>query len=69
MIVSWVAIAACVVLFLLINRSMSPIDKAVELGALLPLRVKRGEYWRLLAAGFLRCLSVPGYHCLRKYWI
>ncbi|MBP3868129.1 MAG: rhomboid family intramembrane serine protease [Solobacterium sp.] len=53
MIVTWVAIAACVGCFLLINRSLSPIDKAVELGALLPLRVKRGEYWRLLTAGFL----------------
>jgi rhomboid protease GluP len=65
MIVSWVAIAACVVLFLLINRSMSPIDKAVELGALLPLRVKRGEYWRLLAAGFLH---IQPFHLLMNMY-
>ena len=53
MIVAYVAMAVCAVLFFLIFRSPAPMDTAVKFGALMPLRVKRGEYWRLLAAGFL----------------
>lgn len=52
-IVSYAAIAVCVIMYILINRSNYPVDAAVKYGALMPLRVKRGEYWRLLTAGFL----------------
>lgn len=53
MIIGYGAIAVCVVLFFVITRSQYPLDTAVKYGALLPSRVKRGEYWRLLASGFL----------------
>lgn len=53
MIVTWSTIAVCAVMFMILNRSDYPVSKAAELGALLPMQVKRGEYWRLLTAGFL----------------
>ena len=58
MIVTYAAIGICILLFILINQSPAPIDKAIALGALLPYRVKRGEYWRLLTAGFLH-IRIP----------
>ena len=58
MIVTYSAIAVCVTLFVIINRASFPLDKAVELGALLPMRVKRGEYWRVLTAGFIH-IRIP----------
>ncbi len=53
MIVCYACIAVCTVLFLLLNRSQDPVTAAVKYGAMMPMRVKRGEYWRLLTAGFL----------------
>jgi len=53
MILTYAVIAVCAVLFFLISQSQYPLDTAVKYGALLPLRVKRGEYWRLIASGFL----------------
>ncbi|MBQ9327779.1 MAG: rhomboid family intramembrane serine protease [Solobacterium sp.] len=53
MIITWITIAVCVVCSIVMNRSPYPLDQAVKFGALLPLRVKRGEYWRLITAGFL----------------
>lgn len=51
--VTFAAMAVCIVVFILISRSSYPLDTAVQYGALIPGRVKRGEYWRLLAAGFI----------------
>lgn len=53
MIVSYVVIGICAVLFVLLSRSQYPLDAAVKYGAMMPMRVKRGEYWRLITAGFL----------------
>lgn len=53
MIVTYAVIAVCAVLFIILNRSQEPLDTAVKYGAMMPLRVKRGEYWRLITAGFL----------------
>ena len=53
MFVAYGSIAVCAILFFLIFRSQSPLDTAVKYGALIPMRVKRGEYWRLIASGFL----------------
>ena len=53
MIVTYAAIAVCAVVFILISRSRFPLETAVQYGALIPERVKRGEYWRLLASGFI----------------
>ena len=53
MIVSYAAIAVCAVLFFLIIRSQDRLGAAVKYGALIPNRVKHGEYWRLFASGFL----------------
>ncbi len=53
MIITWLTIAVCVILCIVMNRSSYPLDAAVKYGAMMPIRVKRGEYWRLLTAGFL----------------
>ncbi|MBO7702824.1 MAG: rhomboid family intramembrane serine protease [Solobacterium sp.] len=53
MIITYVTIAVCVVLFIIMNRSQSPVSEAMRLGALIPMQVKRGQYWRLFTAGFL----------------
>ena len=58
MIVTYAVIAVCAVLFIILNRSQEPLDTAVKYGAMMPLRVKRGEYWRLLTAGFLH-IRIP----------
>ena len=44
MIVGYAAIAVCAVLFFLIYRSQDRLGTAVQYGALIPNRVKHGEY-------------------------
>ena len=63
MMLSYAVIAVCVVMCILLNRSQFPVDAAVKYGALVPLRVKRREYWRLLTAGFLH---IQIWHLLMK---
>ena len=53
MVITYGTIALCVVLCVVMNRSAYPMDEAARLGALIPVQVKRGQYWRLFAAGFL----------------
>ena len=53
MIVTWIVIAVCAVVGFLVGRSPDPYTAAARYGALLPNRVKRGEYWRLLTSGFV----------------
>ena len=60
-IVTYMAIGICVLIFLYINVHKSRIGYAIKAGALVPSRVRKGEIYRLLTAGFVH---IRPYHLL-----
>ncbi len=55
------AILICAGICLYINLQNDKYTAAIQMGALYPPRVKNGEYWRLLASGFVH---ISPYHLL-----
>ncbi|MBE6116360.1 MAG: rhomboid family intramembrane serine protease [Erysipelotrichaceae bacterium] len=60
-VVTYMAIGICVLIFLYINAHQSRIGYAIKAGALVPSRVRKGEIYRLLTAGFVH---IRPYHLL-----
>ena len=60
-VVTYSSIIICVLIFLYINVSKNRIGAAIKAGALVPNRVKRGESYRIITAGFVH---IRPYHLL-----
>ena len=63
--ISYGFIIICVAVCIYLNQQYDSLEAAVKLGALYPPRVKRGEYWRLLAAGFIH---IQYYHLIANIY-
>ena len=57
--VTYGIIFACIGIFIYINTQNDKYQTAINVGALYPARVRKGEYWRLIASGFIH---ITPYH-------
>ncbi len=65
-IVSYLAMLACILLFIYINTQRDdPAYLAIKMGAIYPPKIRNGEYWRFIAAGFIH---VQVYHILANMY-
>ena len=63
--VTFLAIAVCIGICAYINTSKDKFYASIKAGALYPPKVKSGEYWRLLASGFVH---INFYHLLANVY-